>query len=112
MLDTQWEALVGRIKDTFPVEDELREELTDGPGHRHAVIFQGPAGKMLVERIVKPLMLGTHAISANRIGAASTVVHEYSETETTSTVRLFRWQNEEWQEMDLRGLGAHGGGTE
>ncbi len=105
MTDGQWENLVGRIKDAFHVEEEFDEPFENEPGHRAGVIFRGPAGTMKVERTVRPLVLGERGIVANRIGASAVIQKEYSDTETTSRVQLFRQEGEAWIPVDLEALG-------
>ncbi len=104
MNDTHWQDLVGRIKDTFPIIKEGEEELADEPGKREFVVFTGPAGEMRLERVTRPVVLGTHALTSKRIGATAAVTYDYSETESTQTVKLYRDNNGAWVEVDLNSV--------
>lgn len=101
MTDEKWTDIVGRIKDAFPIEDEYSEPLEDSPGKREGLIFTGAAGRMKLERITRPVVLGKHAIAAKRIGSSATVEYDYSDTENTSTVSLYQWSDNDWAKMDL-----------
>ncbi len=101
MTDEKWQDLVGRIKDTFSVIDERTEPLTSGPGEEQCVIFASPQGTMKLERILRPILLDTHAIASKRIGSSVTVTKEYSETERSSTVTLSVQRGGEWVPVDL-----------
>ncbi len=101
MTDEKWTDLVGRIKDTFPVEEEYNEPLGGIPGTREGVIFTGADGRMKLERITKPIVLGTHAIASKRIGSSAKVEYDYSDTEKSQTVSLYHWKDGGWEAMDL-----------
>lgn len=101
MIDEKWRDLVGRIKDTFPVEEEYNEPLGDIPGTREGLIFSGVAGRMKLERVTRPVVLGTHAVTSKRIGATAKVEYDYSETDNTQAVSLYHWNNNAWETMDL-----------
>lgn len=101
MTDEKWTDLVGRIKDTFPIEEEYHEPLGDIPGTCEGIVFTGAVGRMKLERITKPVVLGKHAIAAKRIGSIATVEYDYSDTENTSTVSLYQWSDNDWMKMDL-----------
>lgn len=101
MTDEKWKDLVGRIQDTFPVETEFSEPLEDGPGEREGIIFSGVLGRMKLERITRPVVLGSHAIAAKRIGADAKVEFEYSKDDETKTVIVSVWQDDAWKALDL-----------
>lgn len=107
MTDEKWQDLVGRIKDTFSLIDERTEPLMTGPGEQQSVTFASPQGTMKLERIIRPILLDTHAIASKRIGSSATVKKEYSETETSSKVTLSVQRGGEWMPVDLdAALGA------
>ena len=99
MNDAQWQDVVGRIKDDFDVEASYEEPLDPGPGKREGIIFSPPRGKMKLERVTRPLVLGTHAVGSKRIGSATKVAYDYSETETSQAIKAYRWGIDEWIEM-------------
>lgn len=101
MQDAVWQELVGRIKDTFEVVEEGDGPLEDGPGQREYIIFQSPGGKMMLERVTKPVILGQRGMGGKRVGAGSAVSYEYSATEETQSVALFQRTGDGWNKVDL-----------
>ena len=104
MTDEKWDELVGRIKDTFPVDDEYEEPLDEGPGTRRVIIFTSPSGKMKLEYVAAPVVIGTHGLGSKRIGSSATVAYEYSETERTNRLAAFRWEGDTWVEIQADAL--------
>lgn len=101
MTDEKWQDLIGRIKDTFTVEETFSDQLENEPGLREGILFASPRGRMKLERVTRPVVLDTKALTAKRIGASSTIQKEYSETENTQTVALSLWDGNAWQQLDL-----------
>lgn len=103
MEDSRWDDIIGRIKDTFVVEEEFNEALPEGPGKREGLVFAGPQGRLKLERTSRPRVIGSHGIASKRIGAQATVAYEYDETEIIRTVKLYRWSDGGWAPMDDAG---------
>ncbi|MFA5051695.1 MAG: hypothetical protein WC544_01370 [Patescibacteria group bacterium] len=100
MNDERWQDIIGKVKDGFEVIENATQDLDPGPGSVEFIIFQGPLGKMKLERTTKPLVLDKRAIGSKRMGSQATVQYVYSETEQTHTFKAFRWAENGWQEME------------
>ncbi len=110
MNDEQWRETIGRIQDTFKV---LNHEIVRGDevsGDIEHIEFETPQGKMKLERVSKPRVVGKSALGSKRIGGSVSVRYEYSATEKIHTVRAFRWddQSGEWKEIVMKGDRFHG----
>lgn len=105
MTDERWKEIIGHIKDHFTLLSERTEELDeeDGRGSVEIVEFEGPLGKMRLERTTQPLVTGRKAIGSRRIGSQATVEYQYSDTEQTHRFTVYRYNPAEdsWEEMKL-----------
>ncbi|MFA6553363.1 MAG: hypothetical protein WCT27_02970 [Patescibacteria group bacterium] len=101
MNDERWENTVGKIKDSFEVIEHRTENLDPDPGTVEFIIFNGPLGKMKLERTTRPLVLDKRAIGSKRMGSQATVQYVYSDTEKTHTFKALRWDagQNDWVEM-------------
>lgn len=104
MNDERWAELVGRIKDTFPVEEEYSRPTEGVPGVVEGIVFTQPGGKRRLERTTAAVIVETRNVGVKRGGAGVHLQHEYSEDETRSSVRLEEWNDGEWVEVDLSKL--------
>lgn len=96
----RWDDIVAMVKDQFTVESETKEAHPDIPdGIVESIVFTSPQGRMKLELTTKPLVLGTKAFGAKRIGSEQTVRYETSATEHTLTFRVYRDVNGEWEEL-------------
>lgn len=103
MTEERWKDLVGNIKDKFKVEDEGSEHLDEHGGiDREYIVFAGPLGKMKLELITKPVVLDKKTNYSNRIGSETKVNYIYSESEKTSRLVAYKWDDnqEEWVEIE------------
>lgn len=103
MNDERWEGIIGKIKDGFEVIEHDTKSLDPDPGSVEFIIFQGPLGKMKLERTTKPLVLDKRAIGSKRIGSQATVQYVYSDTEKVHTFKAFKWDTtqDDWVEMEV-----------
>jgi len=107
MNQEKWQNIVGLIKDKFAVEDEGREELEDIPkGYVEFIIFQSPLGRVKLECATKPVVLDKKSIGSKRIGSEATVRYIYSDTEMSNIFKAYKWEDEEWVEMERESLGG------
>lgn len=104
MTDEKWGEIVGRIKDTFTVEQEYEEALEGEPGTRRVIVFLSPSGKMKLEYVTTPVVVGTHGLGSKRIGSSATVAYDYSDTETKKSLAAFRWEGDTWVEVQADAL--------
>lgn len=100
MTTERWQDLLTTILDRFPVEERGQGPLPEGPGTMEFVVFTSPAGKMRLEFVTKPVILGKHTAGGRRMGAASQVSYDYSQDEFTHSLHAYRWSDGEWQEVD------------
>ncbi|MFH1207585.1 MAG: hypothetical protein V1668_03180 [Patescibacteria group bacterium] len=103
MNDERWQDIVGKIKDGFEVIEHRTETLDPDPGTVELIIFNGPLGRMKLERTTKPLVLDKRAIGSKRMGSQATVQYVYSDTETTHAFKAFKWDagQDDWVEMEV-----------
>lgn len=105
MQDEQWRDTVTRIEDTFKVtaHDVVRGD--EVSGDMETIEFETPQGKMKLERVSRPRIIGKSGLVSNRIGSGATVKYEYSSTEKIHTVTAFRWDDTklDWTAIDLKG---------
>lgn len=102
MTKERWDDLIATILDRFPVERRGQEPLEEGPGQRDFVEFTSPAGKVRLELITRPVVLGKHTFGGRKIGTATGVKYEYSESEFTHGLHAYRWTGGEWQEIEAK----------
>jgi hypothetical protein len=106
MNDDKWGELLDRIQDQFGVLEEGSEQLDDVPnGKREFVIFNGPMGKMMLERLTTPRVVGEKSFGGSKYGTGSGVEKIYSPDETVKTMRAYRDDGGEWMEMDKNAFG-------
>lgn len=103
MTDERWQDILGHIQDKFEVLDHRTEALAadEGSGSVETIEFNGPLGRMKLERTTRPRILGKKTIGSRRIGSDTTVEYLYSDTETTHQFGAYRWNEDDqtWVEM-------------
>ena len=69
MNDDKWKDVLARISENFEIKNqetrELREE--EGLGEIEIVEFDGPLGRMRLERTTQPLVLDRKSIGSKRV---------------------------------------------
>jgi len=111
MNDQRWEEVLRRLDRQFgdlefdEIEDEETRTVTE------SVAWQSPQGRMKLLRTTRPLVVDKKLHYSNRAGGGTHVEFVYSETETTSRIRLFRWSEpmSDWEEIDASAFGAQPG---
>jgi len=103
MNDDKWEELVTRIERKLKVLEKKVATADEGRTNIETVIFQGPEGRMKLERVSKPLVVDKKMHYSRRIGSLPSVEYVYSPTDKVQRVRLFRWSDSggEWEEMTI-----------
>lgn len=100
MNDDKWGEILDRIEDQFGILDRGDESIPDVPnGKREFVIFEGPMGRMMLERITRPKILGEKSFGGSKYGTGSGVEKIYSPDETTKTMKVYREVDDEWEEV-------------
>lgn len=100
MTEEKWDQISLLIKDKFEVLAHDTEELD--PGELEYFEFEGPLGKMRLERTIRPKTEGSKMHTSTRIGAEGREEIIYSETETVSFINAFKWSDDlnDWQEIE------------
>lgn len=102
MNDNRWSELIDKLESSFTILDRGREELENVPhGVIDFLIFEGPAGKMMVERTTKPKTLGEKSFGGSKYGAGSNVEKIYSDSETVSTIQVYKEIGGEWEPIEV-----------
>ena len=104
MTDERWQDIIAHVKDNFEVIDHRTEELEEeiGPGEAEILEFNGPLGRMKLERTTKPLVIDKKTIGSRRIGSDTRVEYVYSDTEKVHKFAVYRFDpdHENWVEME------------
>ncbi|MBU0613606.1 hypothetical protein KKB10_06410 [Patescibacteria group bacterium] len=102
MNQDKWDSLVVYAKEEFDVEEHKTEEIMDGMGSIERIVFNGPLGKIMLEREKKPLVTGRKVIASKRIGSDVSEELEYSDSESVDTLFAYKWNEnmDDWEEMD------------
>ena len=117
MTNEKWQDTVGKIKDSFKVLEEGSEVLPDyGNGTCVWIVFsakggsapggQGPLGKMKLERISHPRVIGKNVTHSKRIGSFATVEYTYDQSDIVSYVKAYKWDESrnDWEVFDNAGI--------
>lgn len=105
MTEEKWKMIIGNVKDNFEVEDEGSEHIDDEGGvDVEYIIFQGPLGRMRLEFVTKPVVLDKKTTYSRRIGSETKIDYVYSETEKTSNMTAYKWDenDDNWVEIEAK----------
>jgi hypothetical protein len=109
MTDEKWEEIKEMAEKSFEVlaNEIIKLPAEQGEGTRETLIFNGPLGKMKLEFIIKPLVIGRKTHYSKRMGTSAKVDYITSETEKVRTFLAFKWDpaSENWQEIGMDNLG-------
>ena len=101
MQDEKWKDVTGMIKDKFEIIEEGEEPIEDIPRAKiEYLIFEGPLGKMKVERETKPVVLDKKTNYSKRMGDTASVEYVYSDDEYSHKFRAYVWKGDDWMEME------------
>jgi len=106
MTKERWDDLVATILDRFPVDNRGQEPLEEGPGTADFIEFTSPAGKIRLELITKPVVLGKHTFGGRKMGTATGVSYDYSDSEFNHSLHAYQRVNDEWQEIDAKAFAS------
>lgn len=105
MTDERWLDTISILKDKFPILEERKEDLSEeeGRGFREFVIFNGPFGKMKIERTTKAVVTGKKTFGSKRMGSQASVEYIYSDTEKSQKFKAYRWDEsqDDWVEVTM-----------
>lgn len=101
MTDEKWEETVGMIKEKFELKDRFSENL-EGGGAKEVVEFDGPLGRMRLERVEKPKVVDVKTTYSKRAGTSATQEKQIiSDTETVKFVKAYVLKDDDWVEMEM-----------
>jgi len=107
MTDERWVETLFMIKEKFKVLEDGRRDLEDIPrAFLEFIIFEGPMGRIKLERTTQPVVLDKKTIYSKLAGSASKVNYIYSDTEMFSKLRVYQWNESagSWDEMKASGM--------
>ncbi len=106
---TKWEKIIYQIERRARIINSKTEEfdvdvLSGGrviKGTKDVIEFKGPKGKMKIEKITKPRVIGKKVISTRRIGGRVAEDFVYSEDEKVEVYKIYRWDKNasDWVEV-------------
>lgn len=102
MNDERWYDLIEQIRTKFKITHQEEHPPHHGPGKVEVVEFEGPGGRMRLERVTRPVVLERRSHFSKRIGGETTEEFIYSEDEFSHRLTLYRWQDGAWEEEDYR----------
>ena len=106
MNDDKWGLLLDRVQEQFGILEQGSEPLEGIPnGSREFVIFNGPMGKMMLERRTTPRVIGEKSFGGSKYGTGAGVEKIYSPDETVTTIRAYKDDGGgDWEEIDASAM--------
>jgi len=112
MQDSKWDNLIFMIEEKFGIKNQSKEPIevnqsSQGEaimGELETIEFETPTGRMKLERMGRPKVIDKKVLSTKRIGGRVTVDYVYSSDEKSYGVKLYRFCDNNWQEVDLTAL--------
>lgn len=111
MNQEKWEDLIALVKEHYEVIERQTEDILEGKGSLEYICFQGPMGKIRLEREIKPVVTGRKVLSSRRIGSGVSEEFEYSDSEMIDKLKAFLWNEgkDDWEEIDAGKVSNMGG---
>jgi len=103
MTYNSWLDLKDKISEKFQIEDYQKGILEDMPdSHLEILIFKSQNGKIKLEWISKPRVLGEKTLYSNRIGGNVKVDRIYSPDEKVEFLKAYQEKDRVWEEINLQ----------
>ncbi len=108
MNSSKWGQLVYLAEEKFGIDRQDNKEIIidethkgqEIKGEKEIIEFQAPIGKIRMEKITKPKVIDKKINSSKRAGSKTTVDLVYSDTETVSSMNLYKKDSSgEWKEI-------------
>jgi hypothetical protein len=100
MTKEKWGEILDKVSESFTVEDQGKEALTDVlNGSVEFIVFTSPMGKIRLELETTPRVESTKAAGGSKYGAGSFVEKVYSDTDTVNTFSAWKEVDGEWEAM-------------
>lgn len=102
MTDDKWEQVKDMIEDKFGDVKIEKKQGEDGIGEVERVFFKGPMGKMKLERVVRPRLVGKKTLTSRRIGADVKEEKVYDENDLVSFIKAYKvGDDNDWAEIEF-----------
>lgn len=113
MNSSKWENLIFLAEEKFGIDKKYKEEfevaeLSTGEkimGQRQIVEFQGPLGRIRLEKNSRPKIIDKKVLHTKRIGGRVVVDFVYSEEEKVENLKIYRFKNDQWVEIRPEDMG-------
>ena len=100
MKNEKWDALCERLESQYPELNRYREKLEgEHAGSQEVLEFLGPVGQMRVVRVSKPMVESVDHHYSHRQGDTAKDKYNFSDTELTHKVHVYKEVDGEWEEM-------------
>lgn len=100
MTRDKWLDLKDKIEEQFGVEEYNKSVLEGVPDSVvEILIFNNPLGKIKLEWISKPKILGEKTTYSRRIGSDVKVDKVYSQDERSEFLKVYKQEGDEWEEI-------------
>lgn len=114
MNDEKWGDIIDLIQQKFGIIEHVKDEISIGDDFEEdkareqveSIIFDGPLGRMKVQRITRPVIIDKKAHYTKTQGKGAQIEYTYSEDEFSHRVVAYKWDDLEnnWIEMEAGGL--------
>lgn len=96
--------IIERKKEEFPLGDDFEEE--KAKEEVESIVFNGPLGKMMVQRTTRPIVIDKKSHYTKRMGQGAQVEYTYSEDKFSHKLKAFKWDDiaNDWVEMEAEKL--------
>lgn len=105
----KWEEIIFKIEEKFGIgsrriEDFVVAEQHSGEkimGQKEIVEFEGPLGKIKLEKISQPKVLDKKVLSSKRIGGKAVIDYIYSTEDKNEFIKIYKWDDStnQWVEI-------------
>ncbi|MDA2922956.1 hypothetical protein MYX07_06865, partial [Patescibacteria group bacterium AH-259-L07] len=93
-----------QFSEDFVVSENSRGEKV--MGKREVVEFEGPLGKMRLEKVTRPRVIDKKVLHAKRIGSAVAVDYIYSSDDPVIELTIYKEREDgEWEEVSPESMG-------
>jgi hypothetical protein len=101
MNQERWDEIKEKIENKFKISAK-NVEVLENKGIKEIIEFEGPLGKIKLEFVNQPKILDKKTQYSNRIGGQTNVKYVYSDSETSSYLKIYKQdkETEEWVEIN------------
>jgi len=110
----KWEQLIFLAEENFGIDNQFSEDFvvfenSKGEkvmGKKEIVEFEGPLGKMRLEKTTRPRVIDKKVLSSKRIGSKVAVEYIYSDDEPVVELKIYKKDADgEWEEVRPESMG-------